>query len=685
MSFVRGSNPVWFMVDLTAHAFDDTFYMFVLENTIPYIPATVYHDPDGTPWTNPIRFLANGTLPIDIFWDAGTIEDPTVYRLEFRQGPTQADPLIYLVEDYSPGGLSSGDITSTGVAIDNQITNPQFSLINFPTTLTISATDPDPIPVAPGWDLVVSGVGTVTMTQVPLNSNVGTANPTNAPYALRLQLVGWDADSIYLRQRFEQAGMLWANKTVASSVTARITGLSRDISATLVDSIGAPLAIVLDPVALTSDFVEYMDFGTLPDTTNTDFPPDAYIEYRLEIPNNVDIYLTSFQLVPQDLETNISYQQETIERQVDHTFHYYKPGLEYKPISSYLTAWNFPLNPCQAGCVATSGAIVTGANGSTYVTDQTIAFQEVDSSLSFAFTNPNGIVVTTANTTQWALIQYIPLPNAREIVNQDFSMQISAFLSSAASSDSLVGHVQVYTSTTTLPTVTSPTNQSLLAGMTAGVPTGFHGAWPLITNTAYQGEFTVLTDTAAGQQVFNFTGWEPVGGNVTFVAVVVSFASMTAAQGINIQYVTLNGGTIPSRPAPQTPDEVLRECQYYYQTSFLRGTIPAQNVGVDTGEAYCAPRTAGTVALTPGPIISFATPLRVSPGALGVTLFSPIGAGVGSQIVTRRTGAEWTLSTVVTAATTVNGFITTGTSSSGINATDFGIVHWIADARLGVV
>jgi len=55
------------MVDLTAHAFDDTFYMFVLENTIPYIPATVYHQPDGTPWTNPIRFLANGTLPVDIF------------------------------------------------------------------------------------------------------------------------------------------------------------------------------------------------------------------------------------------------------------------------------------------------------------------------------------------------------------------------------------------------------------------------------------------------------------------------------------------------------------------------------------------------------------------------------------------------------------------------------------------
>lgn len=57
MAFVRGSNPVWFEVDLTANAFDDTFYLFVLANEIPYIPATVYHDDAGTiAWTNPIQF-----------------------------------------------------------------------------------------------------------------------------------------------------------------------------------------------------------------------------------------------------------------------------------------------------------------------------------------------------------------------------------------------------------------------------------------------------------------------------------------------------------------------------------------------------------------------------------------------------------------------------------------------------
>ncbi len=87
MAMVRGSNPVWSFVDLTGHQFDDTFYMFVLENEIPYAPATVWHDANGNiPWTNPIQFLANGTLPIDIYWNPYS-----VYRLEFSQGNTHQD------------------------------------------------------------------------------------------------------------------------------------------------------------------------------------------------------------------------------------------------------------------------------------------------------------------------------------------------------------------------------------------------------------------------------------------------------------------------------------------------------------------------------------------------------------------------------------------------------------------
>lgn len=316
---IRGANPIWFEVDLQGELFDDTFYLFVLENTIPYIPATVYHDPDlSLPWTNPIQFLGNGTLPIDIFYEPGK-----VYRLEFRQhigpGPaTQADPLIYEVNNYVPGEGGSTPVDTVAFTSSNQITNPQFSLMNLESPTTITGTDPDPIEIAPGWTLLVAGTGTVTINQVPLNDT--NANPSNAPYALRLTLSGWTANSVILRQRFEQNGMLWADKFVSTALTARIEGSPQSVTATLVDSNDSVLGIVLPTTPLDSNWNEYTGYAELPDTTNPDEPPAAYIDYLLQLPTSVDIYLTSFQLVVQDLPVQPSFEQDSINRQIDHTY-----------------------------------------------------------------------------------------------------------------------------------------------------------------------------------------------------------------------------------------------------------------------------------------------------------------------------------------------------------------------------
>lgn len=314
MAFVRGSNPVWFEVDLTANAFDDTFYLFVLANEIPYIPATVYHDDAGTiAWTNPIQFLANGTLPTDIFFDPDV-----VYRLEFRQGATQSDPLIYLVEDYAPS--SGGGGTTVDLTTENQITNPQFALINFSSPYAQTAVATQDINVAPGWDLVLTGNGNVTVTQVPLTSAATTINSTNASYALQVTLSGTWSDA-YLRQRFNQNGMLWADKTVSNAVTARIEGANDTISASIVDSNGTNFGLVLPSTTVDSSFNEYTGFLDMPATTNPDIPPAAYIEYRLALPLNVDIYLTSLQLIASDTTGfTPGFEQTTIERQIDQTY-----------------------------------------------------------------------------------------------------------------------------------------------------------------------------------------------------------------------------------------------------------------------------------------------------------------------------------------------------------------------------
>lgn len=311
---IRGANPVWFEVDLQGKLFDDTFYLFVLENEIPYIPATVYHDPDlNIPWTQPIRFLANGTLPIDIFFEADK-----VYRLEFRQGLTQADPLIYEVNNYVAGTGGSTPVDTVAFASSNQVTNPQFALLSLQNPVTIGDTNPDPIEIAPGWTLLLSGTGTVTITRVSLDN--ANANPSNAPYAIQLTMNGWTADSVILRQRFEQNGMLWANKIVSTTVTARLQGTPQSITANLVDSNNAVLGTVLPLTPVNEAWNEYTGYAQLPASTNPNDPPAAYVDYLLHLPSNIDIYLTSFQLVVQDLPVEPSFEQDTINRQIDHSY-----------------------------------------------------------------------------------------------------------------------------------------------------------------------------------------------------------------------------------------------------------------------------------------------------------------------------------------------------------------------------
>lgn len=335
---IRGANPIWAEFDLSGKIFDDTYYMWVLENDIPYIPATVYHDPDlNTPWTQPIQFLGNGTLPVDIYF-----EPDVIYRLEFRQSdglstPTQQDPLIYLVENYIPG---SGGSTPSGNVVfssSNQVTNPQFALIDFLSPFTFTGTDPDPIKIGPGWFLELAGTGTVTLTKVPLTST--TPTKSNAPYALEINMSGWNDGSVFLRQRFFQSGVLWSNQIVSTAITARVQGLNVTISASLVDSMNATLGQLLS-TTVDSTFNEYTGYLQLPPSTDTGTPPAAYIDYKLALPSNVNIFATSIQLVVQDQPFEPSFEQDSINRQIDHT---YNTAYPIVPVGAIIDFFGFIL------------------------------------------------------------------------------------------------------------------------------------------------------------------------------------------------------------------------------------------------------------------------------------------------------------------------------------------------------
>lgn len=673
--YTRSFNPVWSFVDLTGLQCDDTFYLYVLQNTVPYIPAPVYNSPTGNPWTNPIQLLANGTLPLDVYWD------PTMtYRLELRQNigplpPSQADPLIYLIENYVPpeGGVTP--IDTEGVFTDNQISNAQFSEINFGTSFTLTGVaNPAPIEVAPDWFLNLAGNGTAVVSRLALNDAL--ANPTNAPYALRITLTGAWTGVPYLSQRLQQNGMLWANKYVSTSLTARIENTPQSISINLYASNGQPLAVLLN-AALTNTFEEYMGHNLLPNTLNPDVPPDAYIEYRLLLPTNGDVYVTSFQLIASNSDVNVTYQQDTIDRQIDHLFHYYNPQLQYKPIPSYLIGWDFPLNPAQLGAV--QGPVDSGANTAAYVWDQTIIFQTANNAFATIRDANGSLKITSAAMSQIALVQYLEQAQARKILNDRASVHLSLYGNVVGGAS---GNVTLWATTdTNLPTL--PT--CFFSGLDAnGIPTGPSGAWVQVPNVYQNTGFTVpaISATNAESNDISLNGWDEAGAAIanaaTFFAIVVGFTPWASADTLNFNSVGLCAGDIATRPAPLTPILTQLQCQTYYFQTFANGTTPVNNFGLHTGE-FVYPATRLTIGAQYSNSLFYPVTMRTNPS---IVYFNP-GASGGGEIYDEIAPGSGGMATTVNNTKSSLTFFADGNANTAIG-NPLG-VHIVADARLGII
>lgn len=650
--YTRGSNPVWSYVDLTGNQLDDTYYLFVLQNDLPYLPATVYHDADGNiAWTNPIQFLANGTLPIDIFFDPDT-----VYRLEIRQGNTQADALIYLIENYVPGGSGSPPVDVAGLFTDNQITNPQFSVVSFASPFTLSATNPAPIEVAPGWFLELTGTGTVALEQVALNST--TANPTNAPYMLRITLSGSWTGTPYLRQRFQQNGMLWANKYVSSSVTARVEGAPQSISAHLYDSLGQPLTSVLDSTPVNDTFNEYRGYGLVPATSNTNTPPNAYIDYKLALPTNVDIYVSSFQLIASDVEIEFPYEQDTIDRQIDHTFHYYKHDLIINPKESILVGWNFPLNPWQF--YTTSLNTITTPE---YTADQTVFLCENNSSLRTVRSSDGFYAITPVAATaqgKFGIIQYIDSSSVLPYWAHVLSSLLRASFASTNGTQLKIKMRILYRNA-------NPVGVNPISSWNApGVDPTFSAGWTAVApiNDPVYTVSSAYTDYAFN--AFQLPALPAVGAMVgVLIYTDNAMSSAGTPDTLYISRVGLTPGEFACDATPQSFDQCLAQCQYYYEKSYPPFVLPGE------------PGSAGSL---------FAEQLGINSSGTGtgVDTFRTRGFGIRWNRVKRTTPSVFVYAQISAAFNSVSAFL----KRNGLDTqlADIPISNWSAlfNSRTGI-
>lgn len=594
---------------------------------------------------------------------------------------------------------SSGDVTTqTETTSINQVSNPQFVEKLFEgTNYTYSVTGSQTTPIAPGWDLITSGTGTVQVQQL---SNIAATEPTSPPYAMQFLSTGLTG-TYKLRQRIYQSPKLFYDKYVASSFIVSVSSTAV-ILLRFEPSSGGSYDLNIDQVAATGTYTTLSDVTLFNQSASTDPATTGYVDLVFYIPVGVTVSLSSVQLLTVAAsDAQIAFQQQSTPQQQSFLYWYDRPGLIYKPIKSFLTGWDFPLNPAQFGETVAAAAI--GANKSQYVWDQTILFQSANSGVSVArASGNNALELTAAATTQMAIIQYLDEAQARKLLNGPLSVNVSA--KASASTNACVS--LWYTTDVSLPDVSSGTNNSIVATLdTNGKPATFNGTWSEVPRSSMgDAKFTIGTSATTEFNDYAFTGWDMNGiaavNTATYFAIVVGTASVTATGILTFNSVSLVPGVIPTIPAPQTPDEVLRECQYYYESNYPVGVVAgtANSVGAIT-EPQQVYATGGNVSfITSG----FTTKYTLKRAIPVMTYWSVDGTvdRISARVVTdsadsgygnldaAEAGGFWTYSPNTkynSMAITSTAHLSANPTQPGTYGTGFITYNFSSDARLGIV
>ena len=571
-----------------------TFYRDVARNT----PKTVYQltgAPPNYSYTalpNPIVLSAVGTVQ-----DAGgdnvviyyyPYDDEGNLDLYYVVGADSNTIQQFSREAWPNITAADNPINTNDFSLQNQIANPQFTQVfinqNQPIVYSVSSAVNQVFLFAPNWDFVISGTGTVTVQRIAISGNQNIV--TSPPYVLDVS-VSAGITSCNLRQRFYLNSGLWASTAdesiflsgalIAINESSGTTGIEMFY---LASSGGSPISIVdaafdnsafqlitgvtADPIPLSTD-------------TNTDF--SGYVDIYLSFLVGSHVQISSIQVLPTLNEagaTVITYDLNSSNREQALMGDYYIPRLNSRPAASLLTAWDFTVNPFQ---FAASGNLTTTA---AYICDQTIGLAGSTGNVAFAQDAiTNGLALTTAGSSDaFYLLQYLSGADAKRILGTDLSVNVFGYVTSLSGAVTMSVYLFRAPSTSAIPTL--PTSIGTVA--TNGTFTLTASGWTQIPRGGLDTPQVVLPYLAANSDINNldndmgFTGWQITDStqisDTDYFAVVVTFAYIDTSTVLTINSISLTPSDIPARPAPKSFDEVLKQCQYYYETSYDFGLFP---------------------------------------------------------------------------------------------------------------
>ncbi len=654
--------------------------------------------------------LDNPTIPYFYPYDAdGNVE---LYYIRVTSS-TDVPQFTRQAQPYITGG---GDSTVTS-AFENEISNPQFSEVLFDTqtaatyVYSFNAVSQEVVPLAPDWDLVVTspGAGTVTVSQI---TPVGSLNILTNPGTI-LSITSAGLTRLRLRQRLYGSPNLWGSGNLAASFVAKtFSGSSTALTLYYSQSDGTVVDQVLVSATLPSsgEYEAYPGSAAIPASDSTQDFPDAYVDIEFDIPLSIQVAITSVMIAMtgEAIVDNIIYDQETQNRQIDHLFHYYKPQLEFKPIPSLLTAWDFPMNPAQIG--ETAGVLsstVTMTTTAAYVWDQTITKTVVGNIAVVRSSVFGGFQATTANNGEaFYMAQYLDGNQAKEILGNRLAVNIQAFRSQTGGAVTCKVDLFCAPSTASFPVlpfglgnIGAAGDFTLTAANWVEIPRGNEGVASGTLSTVTTADYTSVNDAVD----LKFNGWElDTSADIADVnkfAIVVTFSCPTTGTVVTAQSIGLMKGDIATRPAPQTPNAVLVDCQYYYEKTYAPSITPgttsaggclyAEQLGAHSGgNNLVYPRGFGWPFKAPkrttAPVIQFYSPVSGTAAAVRIYLRNAGAAVTDADLTSGRwTQAFLSATGVSYLANSVGGEVTT----VGADTVPEGYVqfHYTIDGRLGVV
>lgn len=588
-NFIRAANPIWWLPDLTGFPLNDQYYAFFLTNDVPYIPQAVYQDPNGNnAWTDPLQFQPSGTLPNNLYFD-----ETKTYRIEIRQGNMSNDPLIWLIENFTPGNNVTPGDTSL-LQSDNMITNPQFADINFVSPFTYTGTTTS-IDVAPGWRLDLVGTGTVVLTQ---DIFAGISNTTGNPnYALNIQASGtWS--TVQLVERFSNNGAIFSAGAIAVAFTARATGVDQTVSVQYFPSNGTSQPDIFSDQVTVGGYNAYGNAINLPVSTNNNTDGSAYVDIIFNLPAVCNIAFTNIQIVGQTSPITTGtiaplFQQETYERTVDHEFHVYKNSLLNQPKENLLVGWTFALNPWQFRSITNSNVATNE-----YTADQTIVVQQnyvnsaVGNNISVgrgpAANNYAYTVTAITATNKFAIIQYIDSSTIIPYWGQVLSAMVNARdIITAPHTVHPKFKMRLIARNTSIPVISQ--NEPILSWLPNGEPV-FAAGWIVIPPMLPLNDPEYTLSGSNQNFVFNKFQLPAATSDTMYLGVVIytttSMDQTAVADVILFNRVSLVPNDFAIDASTETFDESLRKCQAYYEKSYDPFTLPTTPIFVGSTTAF---------------------------------------------------------------------------------------------------